>query len=121
MPDLIADPVVVPAAGTPPKTITEFVGGPSTGETRISVALMRSPAGWAEPFQRPEFDEFTVVLSGRLMVDHDGGQFTVETGQAVHASAGERVRYSTPDGAEYLAVCLPAFAPESVHRDDPDR
>ena len=117
MPELIKDPVVVPAAGTPPKTITEFVGGPSTGETRVSVALMRSPAGWAEPAQRPDFDEFSVVLSGRLVVEHDGGSFIVEAGQAVHAKPGERVRYSTPDGAEYLAVCLPAFSPDSVHRE----
>src|SRR3954466_5126566 len=118
MPELITNPVVVPAAGTPPKTITEFVGNASTGDGRVSVALMQSPPGWAEPPQRPEFDEFTVVLSGRVVVDHDGGQLTVEPGQAVHARPGERVAYSTPDGAQYVAVCLPAFTPDTVHRED---
>jgi mannose-6-phosphate isomerase-like protein (cupin superfamily) len=110
----------VTAAGEPPKLIDEFVGGASTGDARLSIARMRSPSGWAEPGQRPEFDEFTVVLRGALLVEHEGGQLTVEAGQAVHTRPGEWVRYSTPgaDGAEYVSVCVPAFAPGTVHRDD---
>jgi mannose-6-phosphate isomerase-like protein (cupin superfamily) len=109
----------VPAAGEPPKLIDEFVGRASTGDTALSIARMRSPSGWAEPGQRPEFDEFTVVLRGAVVVEFEGGRMTVEAGQAVHARPGEWVRYSTPgqDGAEYVAVCLPAFAPGIVHRD----
>jgi mannose-6-phosphate isomerase-like protein (cupin superfamily) len=119
MPELIAEPQRVPAAGEPPKLIDEFVGRASTGDTALSIARMRSPSGWAEPGQRPEFDEFTVVLRGAVVVEFEGGRMTVEAGQAVHARPGEWVRYSTPgsDGAEYVAVCLPAFAPGSVHRD----
>jgi len=119
MPELIASPRRVPAAGEPPKLIDEFVGGASTGDTALSIARMRSPSGWVEPGQCPEFDEFTVVLRGAVVVEFEGGQMTVEAGQAVHARPGEWVRYSTPgeDGAEYLAVCLPAFAPGIVHRD----
>ena len=117
MPELIDNPVVVPAAGEPPKTITEFIGKASTRDARVSVAVMKSPPGWAEPPQTPEFDEFTLVLSGWVMVEHNGGRLVVEPGQAVHARPGERVRYSTPDGAEYVAVCLPAFTPASVHRE----
>jgi mannose-6-phosphate isomerase-like protein (cupin superfamily) len=119
MPELIGEPHRVPAAGEPPKLIDEFVGRASTGDTALSIARMRSPSGWAEPGQRPEFDEFTVVLRGAVVVEFEGGRMTVEAGQAVHARPGEWVRYSTPgqDGAEYVAVCLPAFAPGIVHRD----
>jgi mannose-6-phosphate isomerase-like protein (cupin superfamily) len=119
MPQLISEPSRVAAAGQPPKVIDEYVGAASTGDARLSIARMRSPAGWAEPGQRPEFDEFTVVLRGAVVVEFEGGRMTVEAGQAVHARPGEWVRYSTPgeDGAEYVAVCLPAFAPGIVHRD----
>ncbi len=119
MPELIGEPSLVAAAGEPPKLIEEFIGRASTAEARVSIARMRSPSGWAEPGQRPEFDEFTIVLRGALRVDFDGGQLTVRAGQAVHAAPGEWVRYSSPgaEGAEYVAVCLPAFSPGSVHRD----
>ena len=118
MPELIESPSRVEAAGTKPKLIDEFVGRVNTREERLSVARMRSPAGWVEPGQRPEFDEYTVVLSGAVHVEHEDGTLVVEAGQAVLARAGEWIRYSTPDGAEYVAVCLPAFAPETVHRDE---
>jgi len=119
MPELIGEPSRVAAAGEPPKLVDEYVGRASTGETALSVARMRSPAGWAEPGQRPEFDEFTIVLRGELVVEFDGGRMTVTAGQGVHAKPGEWVRYSTPGaGAEYISVCLPAFAPGIVHRDD---
>ena len=120
MPELIGEPAQVAAAGEPPKLIEEYVGRVSTGEARLSVAHMRSPAGWAEPGQRPEFDEFTIVLYGALVVDYEGGQMTIRAGQAVHARPGEWVRYSSPEpgGAQYISVCLPAFAPDTVHRDD---
>lgn len=118
MPKLIEAPTVVPPAGNLPKRIAEYVGRASDGTTALSVAHMSSPAGWAEPGQRPDFDEFTVVLRGTLRVEHDGGVLQVRAGQAVHTAPGEWVRYSTPDeGADYVAVCLPAFAPETVHRD----
>jgi mannose-6-phosphate isomerase-like protein (cupin superfamily) len=119
MPQLIESPVRVDAAGEPPKLIEEFAGRASGGEERVSVARMRSPAGWREPGQRPEFDEYTVVLAGALHVESEDGTLEVAAGQAVLARAGEWVRYSTPDGAEYIAVCLPAFSPETVNRDDP--
>lgn len=115
---LIASAVIVAAAGTPPKTIRELVGKVNTGDEALSVAHMTSPPGWCEPWQRPAFDEWTVVMSGSVRVEDESGAFDVVPGQAVHAPAGERVRYSTPDGAEYLAVCLPAFSPDSVHRDE---
>ena len=118
MPELIAQPSRVEAAGTKPKLIDEHVGRVNTGEERLSLAHMRSPAGWVEPGQRPDFDEYTLVLSGMLKVDHEGGALEVAAGQAVLARAGEWVRYSTPAGAEYVAVCLPAFSPDTVHRDD---
>ena len=120
MPELIGEPSRVAAAGEPPKLIDEYVGLASTGETRVSVARMRSPSGWAEPGQRPDFDEFTVVLRGALVVESEAGQMTVQAGQGVHAKPGEWVRYSTPgpEDAEYIAVCLPAFSPDTVHRDD---
>ena len=117
MPELIESPVTVEAAGTPPKLIEEFAGRASNGEERASIARMRAPAGWAEPAQRPEFDEYTVVLAGVVVVESDDGVLEVPAGQAVLARRGERVRYSTPEGAEYLAVCLPAFSEPAAHRD----
>jgi quercetin dioxygenase-like cupin family protein len=117
MVELIAQPTVVDAAGEPPKTIREVVGRVNTDEARVSVAHMTSPPGWAEPWQRPDFDEWTYVLRGSVLVEHEGGRLEVASGQAVHAAAGERVRYSTPEGADYVAVCLPAFSPDTVHRE----
>jgi mannose-6-phosphate isomerase-like protein (cupin superfamily) len=117
MPELIATPSRVEAAGTPPKLIDEFAGRVNTGEDRVSIARMRSPAGWSEPFQRPEFDEWTLVLEGAVHVEHDGGVLEVGAGQAVLCRAGERIRYFTPEGAQYVAVCMPAFTPSSVHRE----
>jgi len=119
MPVLIERPSRVAAAGNAPKLIDEYVGRVNTGTTAVSIALMRSPSGWMEPGQTPAFDEYTVVLRGMLRVEHRGGTLEVRAGQAVMARAGEWVRYSTPeaDGAEYLAVCLPAFSPETVHRE----
>ena len=120
MPQLIESPSVVEAAGTKPKVIEEYVGRVNTGEARLSVARMRSPEGWVEPGQRPEFDEWTLVLDGTLHVEHEGGGSTSRAGQAVLVAAGEWVRYSSPQpgGAEYVAVCLPAFSPDTVNRDD---
>jgi mannose-6-phosphate isomerase-like protein (cupin superfamily) len=120
MPQLIATPTRIEAAGNKPKTIEEFVGRVNSNESRLSVARMRSPGGWVEPGQMPEFDEFTVVLRGTLRVTHREGSLDVNAGQAVVTHAGEWVQYSTPgdEGAEYMAVCLPAFAPATVHRDD---
>jgi mannose-6-phosphate isomerase-like protein (cupin superfamily) len=119
MPQHIERPQLITAAGNVPKQIEEFVGRVRSGEEAVSVARMRSPAGWEEPGQRPEFDEFTVVLRGLLRVAHEAGTLDVRAGQAVVARAGEWVRYSTPerDGAEYISVCLPAFSPQTVHRD----
>jgi mannose-6-phosphate isomerase-like protein (cupin superfamily) len=119
MPDLIAHPTPIEAAGTKPKLIEEFVGRVNTGETRLSMARMTSPEGWVEPGQRPEFDEWTLVLDGCLYVEHEGGTLDVRSGQAVLVRAGEWVRYSSPEegGATYVAVCLPAFTPDTVHRD----
>jgi ethanolamine utilization protein EutQ (cupin superfamily) len=119
MPELINTPSKVEAAGTKPKTIEEYVGRVNSGEERVSVARMRSPEGWVEPGQRPEFDEYTLVLEGCLRVEHSDGVLEAREGQAVLARGGEWVRYSTPEpgGASYVAVCLPAFSPESVHRD----
>jgi mannose-6-phosphate isomerase-like protein (cupin superfamily) len=120
MPKLIASPTRIPASGAPPKLIDEFVGGPSTGTDALSIAHMRSPSGWQEPGQLPDFDEYTLVLRGRLVVEHEGGTTHVRAGQAVIAAKGEWVRYSTPDpeGAEYIAVCLPAFTPARARRDE---
>jgi hypothetical protein len=118
MPELIESPVRVEAAGEPPKLIDEFAGRVSNSEERVSVARMRSPAGWSEPGQRPDFDEYTIVLSGAVRVESKDGTLDVPAGQGVLARAGEWVRYSTPDGAEYVAVCLPAFSPDTVHRDE---
>ena len=119
MPQLIEKATRVEAAGTPPKLIDEYVGRANTGEDRLSVAHMRSPEGWSEPGQRPDFDEWTVVLDGSVHVEHEGGTLVVRAGQAVLVRGGEWVRYSTPEpgGAQYVAVCLPAFSPETVHRD----
>jgi hypothetical protein len=119
VPELIESPTRVAAAGTGPKEIAEFAGRVNTGEERLSIARMRSPQGWVEPGQRPEFDEWTLVLGGALHVEHEDGTLAVRAGQAVLVRAGEWVRYSTPDegGADYVAVCLPAFSPEIVHRD----
>ena len=121
MPTLIAAPTRVTAAGNKPKLIEEFIGRVNTRETRLSIAYMRSPGGWVEPGQTPEFDEFTLILKGSLRVAYTNGVLDVTAGQAVVACAGEWVRYSTPnpDGAEYIAVCLPAFSPQTVHRDVP--
>src|SRR5436305_9480521 len=118
MPTKVSAPKRVEAAGNKPKLIDEYVGRVNTGATAVSVAHMRSPGGWQEPGQTPEFDEFTVVLRGALLVEHRGGTLEVRAGQAVIAHRGEWVRYSTPeaDGAEYIAVCLPAFSMDTVHR-----
>lgn len=120
MPALIPQPTRIQSAGNKPKLIDEYVGRVTTAATALSIAHMRSPGGWIEPGQTPEFDEYTVVLRGRLCVESvDGPPLSVAAGQAVHTRAGEWVRYSTPepDGAEYIAVCLPAFSPGTVHRD----
>ncbi len=121
MPQLIAAPTRIPVPGG--KVIDEYVGAVNTPSTTlpssVSVAHMNAPADWSEPFQTPEFGEITVVLRGTVLVDHDGGRLEVGEGQAVVTLAGERVRYSTGDeGADYVAVCLPAFSPEAAHRDD---
>jgi mannose-6-phosphate isomerase-like protein (cupin superfamily) len=120
MPTLIAHPTRIQAEGNKPKLIDEYIGRVNSKTTAASIAHMRSPEGWMEPGQTPEFDEFTVVLKGTLRVEHKDGTLDVHAGQAVIAHGGEWVRYSTPeaDGAEYVAVCLPAFAMETVHRDE---
>jgi mannose-6-phosphate isomerase-like protein (cupin superfamily) len=119
VPTLIPKPTRIEAAGNKPKLIDEYIGRVNSATSATSVAHMRSPGGWQEPGQTPEFDEFTVVLRGTLRVEHRGGSMDVHAGQAVIAHGGEWVRYSTPgdDGAEYIAVCLPAFAMNTVHRD----
>lgn len=118
MPRYLDQPVRIPSAGHPPKTIQEFVGRVATRTERFSVAWMRSPAGWSEPGQAPEFDECTIVLSGSLHVEHAGGTIVVSAGQGVVVEGGEWVRYSTSEETEYLAFCCPAFSPANVHRDD---
>jgi quercetin dioxygenase-like cupin family protein len=119
MPRIISHPTIIESAGNKPKIIEEFVGRPSTGTGEVSVARMSAPSGWVEPGQRPEFREITLVLKGTLHVEFPGGVTDVHAGQAVIAEAGDWIRYSTPSsaGAEYIAICLPAFSPESVHRD----
>lgn len=119
-PRLINQPTRIEAAGNKPKIIEEFIGRQNSEHANISVARMRSPDGWEEPGQRPEFDEFSVVLKGLLRVEYEGGYIDVRAGQAIITNAGQWVRYSTPEaeGAEYLAVCLPAFSMDTVHRDD---
>jgi mannose-6-phosphate isomerase-like protein (cupin superfamily) len=119
MPILIPGATRIQAAGNKPKLIDEYVGRINSRSSEVSIAHMRSPAGWVEPGQRPEFDEYTLVLGGMLRVEGEGKTLDVRAGQAVVVRGGEWVRYSTPeaDGAEYIAVCLPAFSPETVHRD----
>lgn len=119
MPTLIDSPARITAAGNQPKQIEEFIGRVNSGHDEVSVARMRSPAGWQEPGQRPEFMEISLVLHGKLRVEHEAGLLEVRAGQAVVSAAGEWVRYSTPspEGAEYIAICLPAFSPTTVHRD----
>ena len=119
MAKVIEQPTLVEAAGEPSKTIEEYIGRINSNTNTLSIARMKSPSGWSEPGQKPEFDEFTVVLHGVLHIRLKDREFDVAAGQAVSISAGEWVQYSTPhpEGAEYLAVCLPAFSPELVHRD----
>lgn len=120
MPRHLASPSRITAAGTKPKLIDEYVGRVNSGTESVSIAHMRSPTGWEEPRQRPEFTEYTLVLRGLLRVEHAGGTFDVRAGEAIIAEPGEWVRYSTPeaDGAEYIAVCTPAFSPATVHREE---
>ena len=120
MPKHITQPTRIEAAGTKPKLIDEYVGRVNSKSVHLSIAHMRSPGGWTEPRQRPEFEELTVVLKGMLRVEHDGGVIEVNAGQAIICYPGEAVRYSTPlpDGAEYIAVCIPAFSPDTVHREE---
>lgn len=119
MPTLIAAPTVIAAAGNKPKRIEEYAGRVNSGHESVSVARMVSPEGWLEPGQRPAFEEITVVLKGMLRVEHEGGALEVRAGQAVVARPGEWVRYSSPEagGAEYVAICLPAFSMDTVNRD----
>jgi len=121
MPRHILQATRIEAAGAPPKIIEEFVGLVNTQTPTLSIARMKSPSGWTEEGQRPEFDEYTVVLQGTLQIETEGGKhLEINAGEAVHTQAGEWVRYSTPgpEGAEYIAVCMPAFAPDIVHRDE---
>ncbi len=119
MPRRIESPSRIEAAGNKPKLIDEYIGRLVSGDEGVSIARMRSPGGWVEPGQTPEFDEYTIVLKGMLRVEHEGGVMEVSAGQAVIASRGEWIRYSTPveEGAEYIAVCIPAFSPDTVRRD----
>jgi mannose-6-phosphate isomerase-like protein (cupin superfamily) len=117
VPTLISKPTRIEAVGNEPKIIEEFIGRVNSRATALSVARMHSPAGWVEPGQTPEFEEYTVVLKGMLRVTHKNGALDVTSGQAVIAHPGEWVQYSTPEGAEYIAICLPAFSPATVHRD----
>ena len=119
MPKLIEQPAIIQAAGNLPKRIEEYAGRVTSGHAGVSIARMVSPGGWREPGQRPDFEELTVVLRGLLRVEYEGGALDVRAGQAVIAAPGEWVRYSSPEasGAEYIAVCLPAFSPATVHRD----
>lgn len=120
MTELIAAPIVLEAAGVPTKLISEFFGRLASNEKEISIAVMDSPCGWSEPGQRPEFDEYTVVIEGELVVEAEDSSLTVSAGQAARANAGVWVRYSTPGpaGARYVSICLPAFSPDTVHRDE---
>ncbi len=120
MPTLIGAPMRIEAAGNKPKIIDEYIGRVNTRTEMVSVAHMRSPSGWTEPGQTPQFEEFTIVLKGMLRVAYPGGHLDVHAGQAVITHYGEWVQYSTPgdDGAEYIAVCLPAFSPDTVRRDE---
>ena len=114
----IKTPTVIQAAGNKPKVIEEFIGRVNSGTDAVSIARMKSPAGWEEPGQKPQFDEYTVVLSGFLRVATKDGSVDVRAGEAVISPKGEWVKYSTPEGAEYMAVCLPAFSPEKVNREE---
>jgi quercetin dioxygenase-like cupin family protein len=116
MPRIIASPTSIPVPGG--KRIDEYVGAVNTQTDGISIAHMRAPAGWEEPFQSPAFDEYTLVLAGSLRVEHDGGHSDVAAGQAIHTAAGERIRYTTLEDCEYVAICLPAFTLERVQRED---
>jgi len=120
MPTLIDSPTLIHAPGHPPKIIRELIGRVNSGEDRLSIAHMTSPAGWSEPGQTPEFDEYTVVLAGVLRVETRGDTIDVNPGQAILCRAGEWIRYSSPaeGGADYIAICLPAFSPDTVHRDE---
>jgi quercetin dioxygenase-like cupin family protein len=118
VPTIISKPTRVEAAGNKPKIIEEFIGRVNSQAAALSVARMQSPAGWVEPGQTPEFEEYTVVLKGILRVTHNNGAFDVSAGQAVITHPGEWVQYSTPEDAEYIAICLPAFHPGTVHRDE---
>jgi mannose-6-phosphate isomerase-like protein (cupin superfamily) len=120
MPKLIDKPTIIDCVGSKPKQIQEFAGRVNSQHSSVSVARMISPSGWEEPGQRPEFEEITVVLKGMLRVEHEHGVIDVHAGQAIVTAPGEWVRYSTPgvEGAEYVAVCLPAFSPTTVHRDE---
>ena len=120
MPTHLPKPTRITAAGNKPKIIDEIIGRVNSKTEAVSIAHMRSPSGWVEPGQTPEFDEYTYVLKGALRVTHKGGSLDVRAGQAVVTRKGEWVQYSTPspDGAEYIAVCLPAFSPDTVHRDE---
>ena len=115
MPQLIAQPTRIPVPGD--KLIDEYIGAVNNGESQTSIAHMRSPAGWSEPGQRPQFDEFTLVLKGKMRLEYEGGVMEAGPGQALITRKGEWIRYSTPEGAEYVAICIPAFAPDTVHRD----
>jgi len=115
---VMSSPRIIPAAGYPPKQIAEFIGREVSGTTAVSIALMKSPPGWSEPGQTPAFDEYSLVLKGELVISTRKGDITITEGQGAIAYAGEWVRYSSPIGAEYVAVCLPGFSPELVHRDD---
>jgi mannose-6-phosphate isomerase-like protein (cupin superfamily) len=119
MPTLISSPSIIKAAGNKPKIIEEFIGRINTGTSDVSIARMKSPGGWVEPGQTPEFDEYTVILRGTLRVVTKTGSINITAGQAIIIMKGEWVQYSSPepDGAEYIAVCLPAFSPDTVHRD----
>jgi hypothetical protein len=120
MPTFIPTPTRIEAAGNKPKLIEEFIGHVNSKTSAVSIAKMKSPGGWVEPGQTPEFDEYTVVLAGCLRVETKGGTLDVRAGQAIITHAGEWIRYSSPEpeGAEYVAVCLPAFTPATVHRDE---
>lgn len=119
MPEKFDSPTRIEAAGNKPKIIEEFIGQVNSDDSELSVARMTSPSGWVEPGQTPEFDEYTLVLKGTLRVETKGETLEIEAGQAVHTRPGEWIRYSTPyqDGCQYIAVCLPAFTPDTVHRD----
>jgi mannose-6-phosphate isomerase-like protein (cupin superfamily) len=120
MPTLIKSPAIIKAAGNKPKIIEEFIGKVNSKSGELSIAKMKSPGGWEEPGQTPEFDEYTIVLKGLLRVETKSGSIDVKAGEAIITHKGEWIRYSTPnpEGAEYIAVCLPAFSPETVHRDE---